>query len=128
MDSKEIGDLLGVLSLEKLFGYDRGVGKINVERTMCNKCGKSFKDFTNLSRHKTFYCKNNTKVPILKLKWDGKNWKVMDHSKLMLYHIKLGYHSDKLIKNGSICENVLNSTQKEYLSMYRKLIRVCKNL
>ena len=55
------------------------------------------------------------------MKWDGKNWKVMDRSKLLLYHIKLGYELDKLIRNKTIKEDVLNCTQKEYLSMYQKL-------
>ena len=119
MDAKDLGDLLGVFSLERLLGYERGR---EVESGFtCGKCGKTFKSFSNLNRHESYYCKNIKKVPILQMKWDGKNWKVMDRSKLLLYHIKLGYELDKLIRNKAVKEDVLNCTQKEYLSMYQKL-------
>ena len=120
MDEKELGDLLGVSSLEKLLGYEKG-GEMENGFT-CSKCGKTFKRYDNLSRHKSYHCKNATKVPILKIKWDGETWKVMNHSKLILYHIKLGYQLDKLIKNETINEDVLNCTQKKHLCLYRQLV------
>ena len=120
MDAKELGDLLGVSSLEKLLGYERG-GEMENGFT-CSKCGKTFKSYHNVSRHETFHCKKATKLPILKMKWDGETWKVMDRSKLVLYHIKLGYQLDKLIKNETISEDVLNGTQKNHFCLYRKLV------
>ena len=126
MDVKELGDLLGVSSLEKLLGYERG-GEIENGFT-CSECGKTYKRYSNLSRHKSYHCKNATKIPILKIKWSGETWKKVDRSKLILYHIKLGYQSDKLIKKGAIDEDVLNCTQKEYLHMYRNLNSFIENL
>ena len=88
----------------------------------CVKCRKCFTTLRNLSRHKLYYCKNDSrrKVPILKLKWDGKVWKTMSCSTIMLYRIKLGHELDNLIKKHAINEEVLNSVQKDYLTMYRK--------
>ena len=136
MSGNCLGDLLGVLSYEKHLGIKRQKEENNDEKDMtqkdmksrkshtCVKCHKCFTYLRNLSRHKLYYCKNDSgrKVPILKLKWDGKVWKTMRScSTIMLYHIKLGRELDNLIKKHAINEDVLNSVQKDYLTMYRKL-------
>ena len=126
MSEKSLGDLLGVLSYEKHLGIKREKEKNNDEKDMtredmksrkihtCVKCCKCFTTFRNLTRHKLYYCKNDSekKVPIFKLKWDGKVWKTVGSSTTSLYRIKLGRELDNLINKHAINEDVLNSVQK----------------
>ena len=85
---------------------------------VCKVCGKAYSKFDSLARHKLHHC-NTIGLSTLKLKWNGKSWKVDDER--LFYRIKLGRDLAHLIAKGTIKEDVLNATQVDLVMMYRKL-------
>ena len=62
------------------------------------------------------------RVPTLKLQWDGESWKrVSAGDEKLYYRVRLGRDLCNLIDRDAIKEDVLNSTQAEYVAMYRQL-------
>ena len=84
---------------------------------VCDTCNKKLSSYHSLWRHKKHYCK--ARLPTLKLEWNGNTW--MKSSNRLYYRLQLGRNLFNLIEKGAIKADVLNSTQKEYVEMYKKL-------
>ena len=104
------------------------------------KCGKILSSYCSLWRHKKIcgYKRainsepslekdvkvqddQKRRIPILKLKWNGTVWQRDNRSEKWYYQMKLGRDLDNLVRKRAINEEVLNSTQKSYLQMYREM-------
>ena len=83
----------------------------------CKPCGKFFTRTDALYRHKTYHC--NERILTLKLEWNGESW--VKSNQRSYYRLQLGRNLFNLIEKGAITADVLNSTQKEYVNMYKKL-------
>ena len=108
-------------------------------RRSCEKCGKTLSCHRSLWRHKkkcASRCHQNlepssvkvqddqtrrNKIPILKLKWNGTAWQRVNSCEKLYYQMKLGRDLDNLVRKRAVNEDVLNTTQKSYLRIYREL-------
>ena len=88
----------------------------------CEICGKILSNRQSLWKHKQIHLpekmskKNATRIH---LKWNGKCWETTN--KDIYYRINLGRDLCSLIERGAIKEDALNSSQKEYIQMYKNL-------
>ena len=80
-------------------------------RRTCGKCLKTYSCRQTLWQHKQM-C-----GVIIHLKWNGKCWETKDTR----YQLNLGRDLSSLLERGAIKEEVLNSTQKKYIRMYKTL-------
>ena len=83
------------------------------KRRTCNKCLKTYSCRQALSYHK----RNSRCGIIITLKWNGKCWETKDTR----YRLNHGRDLSALLERGAIKEEALNSTQKEYVQMYKTL-------
>ena len=61
-------------------------------------------------------------VPTIRLKWDGKCWKLINKGYIR-YQLNLGRDLISLLQRGTIKEDVLNNKQKELIKMYKDLLQ-----
>ena len=73
----------------------------------------------HLSENSKKMSKKNATIPRIHLKWNGKCWETMN--KDIHYRLNLGRDLCSLVEKGAIKEEVLNSSQKEYIQMYKNL-------
>ena len=96
-------------------------GKVRHGR-FCTDCGKGLSSRSSLCRHKKS-CKEIRKHVkpsiMLNLKWNGESWETK--AKNLRYRMNLGRDLSNLLERGAIKEDTLNSTQKEYIRMYKSL-------
>ena len=87
-----------------------------LKRHNCEVCGKNYANSYNLSRHR---CDNGKQSTSIVLKWNGKCWKSVNRN--IHYQLNLGRDLLSLVEKGAIKEDALNSSQKEYIQMYKNL-------
>ena len=58
-------------------------------------------------------------IPRIHLKWNGKCWETTN--KDIHYRLNIGRDLLSLLEKGAIKEDALNSSQKEYIQMYKNL-------
>ena len=105
--------------------------KSSGKRRCCSSCSKTLSCQSSLCRHKKV-CKNNAANFVrmddkldqdrgikLTLKWNGKFWETKNTN--FHYQINLGRDLANLLQRGAIKEDALNSTQKDYVQMYKSL-------
>ena len=104
----------------------RGCAMIRKKSRKCEKCGKILANRQSLWKHKQIHLPENSKIPKknatiarIHLKWNGKCWETMN--KDIHYRLNLGRDLCSLVEKGAIKEEVLNSSQKEYIQMYKNL-------
>ena len=89
-----------------------------VKKNTCKTCRKVFTRTDALHRHKTYHCKERPLT--LKLEWNGEYWEKKGNQRTH-YRLQLGRNLFNLIEKGAIKADVLNSTQKKYVDMYKEL-------
>ena len=126
---------------------DSIIGRVNTgeikrrRRRSCNSCGKSLTCRSSLCRHhktckKTAFKAVQTSKPSLAspvvrainrdktiklcLKWNGTSWETKS-KKYLHYRMGIGRDLCNLLAKGAIKEGALNSTQNEYVQMYKSL-------
>ena len=87
-----------------------------ITKCTCDGCGKIFSTRSNACRHKR-NCSG--RIPILKLEWNGSAW--IKSSNRFYYRLQLGRNLVNLLEKGAIKEDALNSSQREYITMYKSL-------
>ena len=95
---------------------------------VCDGCGKGFVRSQSLWNHKNRRLKPQVASPSgggggaepLTLSWNGKSWQRCG-SKNLCYRLNLGRDLSNLLERGAIKDDSLNSTQKEYIEMYKSL-------
>jgi len=98
-------------------GQEEAHVKKTDSKITCKPCGKFFTRTNALYRHRRHHCKE--RLPTLKLEWNGESWVKSNHRSY--YRLQLGRNLFNLIEKGAIKADVFNSTQKEYVEMYKKL-------
>ena len=102
----------------------KGCAMIRKKSFKCEKCGKILGSRQSLWNHKQRHLsekmlKKNDKIGRIHLKWNGKCWETKN--KDIHYRLNLGRDLCSLVEKGAIKEEVLNSSQKEYIQMYKNL-------
>ena len=92
---------------------------------VCDGCGKGFVSAQSLWNHKNRRLKpqlasSSGGAEPLTLSWNGKSWQRCG-SKNLCYRLNLGRDLSNLLERGAIKDDSLNSTQKEYIEMYKSL-------
>ena len=118
MKKEKIDRLIGSAGIIQMSsGQDEAHVKKADSKIKCKPCGKFFTRTDALYRHKTYHC--NERILTLKLEWNGESW--VKSNQRSYYRLQLGRNLFNLIEKGAINADVLNSTQKEYVNMYKKL-------
>ncbi len=116
-DIKDIGDECGKTMVKKM--------KIKTKRRPCDNCGKSLACRSSLCRHKKA-CRGGGD-PVFKffrptiMMWNGRYWETRSND--LHYQMNLGRDLSDLLERGAIKEDALNSSQKEYIRMYKSLFK-----
>ena len=92
---------------------------------VCDGCGKGFVSAQSLWNHKNRRLKpqlasSSGGAEPLTLSWNGKSWQQCG-SKNLCYRLNLGRDLSNLLERGAIKDYSLNSTQKEYIEIYKSL-------
>ena len=92
---------------------------------VCDGCGKGFVSAQSLWNHKNRRLKpqlasSSGGAEPLTLSWNGKSWQRCG-SKNLCYRLNLGRDLSNLLERGATKDDSLNSTQKEYIEMYKSL-------
>ena len=97
-------------------------------RRLCDSCGKYLASSQSLWNHKR-RCReliqSKEKVPISEfirptiLRWNGRYWETRSNN--LHYQMNLGRDLSNLLDRGAIKDDSLNSTQREYIRMYKSL-------
>ena len=110
---------------------DKLIKRRRQRRRLCNDCCKELSCRQALWKHRKT-CKdvlvrmseetpNHKYIKPITLKWNGRSWE--SRSKNLYYQMNLGRDLSNLLERGAIKDDALNSSQREYIRMYKSLFK-----